>query len=722
MHFGRRLLGVYLPRLYLQRFPLLLGGLLLAYVPFALLVLPAMFRSTLVLTSSGLAVVTMLTCLSAAVVMTMRRTILLCGPARFNVKWPTPRPDVSVWSFVAHLSAAAPIVIISGWLSATEGALGWGRAALSIAAGMGGAALLQLAAMAVYAWLVQANEDLPDLLVPGTRVIFRQLHERPAPQGRLGTVVQQLLVRVRPYLGPGYFTAKGGVEAAHLYAAGMLAAFGLVYWGAYFAGKPQYDKGIPALFFILLLATLVVIVLAGMAFLLDRHRLPTLLPILLWITAMSWLSKSDHYFPLRPAPYALTAPTPYEIAKTRQPLLTIVAVDGGGIQAAAWAATVLTHVEEKWRDFHRSIGVISSVSGGSVGTIYFVSALPSGGPITDEQLKGVRDAATRGSLGEVGWGLAYADLWRILVPIRWFRFEKDRGWAMERAWRRNFPPDQVPKLSDWIAGARDGRMPAIALNATTVESGQRFSFATFLPPEAGATSAGLRPWNLGTVLGTYPKLDIDIPTAARLSATFPYVTPIATAWPGTGIPAWHYADGGYYDNTGMGIAMRWLDTAMLGHESEYRNRAIAFIRVRSSPVGNEAVPKERAWAYDLIGPLVTLLNVRTTGQRERAETELNFLQRLWCGQGVAITTFEFGFDLPEDRPSARSAMKDPPLSWQLTATEIADLESAWNQKPNQDTLNRYLAPQGFTRPRRMPGQRAQRQSRISGRSSPCSLM
>jgi Patatin-like phospholipase len=691
VHFGRRLLGVYLPRLYLQRFPVLLGALLLAYVPFALLVVPAMFRSTLVLTSRGLAVVTMLTCLSASVVMSMRRTILLCGPARFNVRWPTPRPEVSVWSFAAHLSAAAPIVVIGGWLSATEGALGWGHTALSIVAGLGGAAVLQLAAMAVYAWLVQANESLPDLLVPRTRVIFRQLHQRDAPQGRLGRVVQRMLLWARPYLGPGYFTSTGAVEPAHLYAAGMLAAFGLVYWGAYFVGKPQYDRGIPALFFILVLATLVAIVLAGVAFLLDRHRLPTLLPILLWITAMSWLSKSDHYFRLTPSSYVLTAPTPYEIATTRRPLLTIVAVDGGGIQAAAWAATVLTHVEEKWRDFHRSIGVISSVSGGSLGTVYFISALPADGPVTDEQLRGVREAATRGSLGEAGWGLAYADLWRILVPIRWFRFEKDRGWAMERAWRRNFPPDQVPKLSDWIAGARAGRIPAISLNATTVESGQRFAFATFLPPEADETQTGRRPWSLGTVLGTYPKEDIDLPTAARLSATFPYVSPIATAWPGPGIPAWHYADGGYYDNTGMGIAMRWLDTAMLGHESEYRNRAIAFIRVRSSPAGNEDPPKERAWAYDLIGPLVTLLNVRTTGQRERAETELDFLQRLWCRQGVAIRKFEFGFDLPEDRPSARSAMKDPPLSWQLTSTEIADLESAWNQKSNQDALNGYLA-------------------------------
>ena len=36
-------------------------------------------------------------------------------------------------------------------------------------------------------------------------------------------------------------------------------------------------------------------------------------------------------------------------------------------------------------------------------------------------------------------------------------------------------------------------------------------------------------------------------------------------------------------------------------------------------------------------------------------------------------------------------MKNPPLSWQLTAAEITDLNLAWNQQKNQDELKRYLA-------------------------------
>ena len=680
----RRLLTVHLPRLYLQRFPLLLAGVLLLYVPFSLFVVPAMFRSTLVLTTAGLAFVTLFALLSASVVMTMRRAILLCGPARFGIDWPVPDEAVSTRETITHLSIAAPVVVVAAWLSATEGGIG-AAALLSVACGIAAAAGLQLAALAVYAWLVDANERLPDLILPGTSLVFRRLHQRPRRPARLSGAVARGMLALRPWLGPGYLTPSGAIEPAHLYAAGVFAVFAIVYWISYFIGKPQYGRGVPALVFMLLLVTLIATLLSGAAFLLDRYRLPTLLPIGAWVVLVAAVANSDHYFRLLPTSYALTAPAPYDIARARGPVLTVIAVDGGGIQAAAWGVTVLTGIEEQWRDFHRSIGLISGVSGGSVGTTYFVSMLREDRQPTDAELEGARNAATRASLSEAAWGFAYPDLWRALLPL--FRFEKDRGWAMEQAWRRNFPAGEVPTLTHWIAGVRQGWMPAVALNATVVESGSRFAFATFDPPPE-QDAGGRRSWDLATVLNTYPRHDIDLPTAARLSATFPYVTPISTAWPERGVPAWHYADGGYYDNTGMGVAMRWLDAAMRGREIEFANRTIAFIRIRSTPLANDAAPKERAWAYDLVGPVLTLLNVRTAGQRDRAETELEFLRRLWCGQHVNIEPFEFGFDLP--RPDGRGR-KNPPLSWQLTAAEIADLTSAWNQRKNQDELKRYLA-------------------------------
>jgi hypothetical protein len=70
--------------------------------------------------------------------------------------------------------------------------------------------------------------------------------------------------------------------------------------------------------------------------------------------------------------------------------------------------------------------------------------------------------------------------------------------------------------------------------------------------------------------------------------------------------------------------------------------------------------------------------VRTTSQQERAETELEFLQRLWRLKDVEIARFEFAFSL------------EAPLSWQLTPVEKRHIQDEWNNKKNQLELARLI--------------------------------
>jgi hypothetical protein len=400
--------------------------------------------------------------------------------------------------------------------------------------------------------------------------------------------------------------------------------------------------------------------------------------MLLWT-----MSHSDYYFDLtQPAGDWTELQDPADIARRRDhPLLTVIAIDGGGIQAGAWGARVLTGIQKQWPDFYRSTRFISSVSGGSVGTMYFVESLNPSGPPSADDLDRVMTFAKRGSLNEAGWGFAYPDLWRAVLPIPgWFRFEKDRAWAMQKAWERGWR-DRSPQLSEWIKGVKEGWRPSTAFNSVSVESGQRFAFGTFAPPYQ---------WGIDTVDRVYPGLDLTVSTAARLSATFPYVTPIARARPGPRVEdGRHFADGGYYDNTGMGLAMRWLDRALSANVAEYKDKAVAFIRVRSSPTEQQAEVRDRGWQYQVVGPIQTLLAVRVAAQRERAESELEFLQRLWCLQGVQIRKFEFGFDT--DKPRA------PPLSWQLSPEQQEDIDREWSSTAgnrsdrNQAALKELLA-------------------------------
>jgi hypothetical protein len=213
-------------------------------------------------------------------------------------------------------------------------------------------------------------------------------------------------------------------------------------------------------------------------------------------------------------------------------------------------------------------------------------------------------------------------------------------------------------MSSWIDGANAGWRPAVSFNAVVVETGQRAAFATFRPPEE---------WDLATIESLYGSRDLSVTTAARLAAAFPFVSPVARAWPESDLtPEVHFADGGYYDNTGMVLAMRWLDRVLASDTDAYRGRAVAFVRIRSAQVEATISGADQGWQYQLIGPLLTLMSVRVAAQAERADTELDVLRRLWCRERVDIRTFEFTF-----------AGQDPPLSWQLSPVEERAISRWW---------------------------------------------
>lgn len=686
----RRWLRVQAPRLYLTRCSWLLALVLVGVVPFSLYGLPTMFRSLFVLDAPGIMWVALFATAASLTVMATRRTVLLYGPRRFGVAWPEVGDDITFVSLLGHLATALPIIATAVWLSATEADVDWTAALGAAAKGVLLALVAMLVATLVYALLVDVNRDLPHLVVPDNP-LERAAHRQQLPQ-QLHRQVERLLPGpspsarrvLRTWLGPGYFDDQGRVLSAHLFAAALLFVFVVLYARGYLSWTPGSKAGAatPALVYVLIISTLLTWLLAGAAFYFDRHRLPTLLVVGVWCLTVWSVSRSDHYFALRPArnPAELLSPSAVAAARAPNRMLVVVAADGGGIQASAWAATALTRIQERWPAFRQSVRLISAVSGGSVGTMYFVAGLTEAAP-GENTLAAIREAAARGSLNEAAWGLAYPDLWRVVAPWGARRLE-DRSWAMEQVWQRGLNVEGPQTLADLRRGVAEGWRPAVAFNATAVESGQRVAFATFAPPPA---------WHVDTLENLYQGRDLPLTTAARLSATFPYVTAIARADTGgdKGPGATHFGDGGYYDNTAMVLAMRWLDDALTERPTGTARQTVAFVRLRSFPLESELRDAQgkrerdrritdRGWLYETIGPITTLLAVRTTSQQERAETELEFLQRLWRLQGVDIARFEFAFRL------------EAPLSWQLTPAERRHIEAEWNCEKNQLELTRLV--------------------------------
>jgi hypothetical protein len=220
-------------------------------------------------------------------------------------------------------------------------------------------------------------------------------------------------------------------------------------------------------------------------------------------------------------------------------------------------------------------------------------------------------------------------------------------------------------LSSWNAKVKKGELPAVVMNATLAETGERLLLATtrflsgHLKGRARVDGAELHTINR-------QHRDVAAVTAARLSASFPYVTPAARS-DGPG-PQPHVVDGGYYDNYGMATLVEWLDEGLTGASDTVRD--VLVLQIHGAPVdadpSADRYAKSRGWFYQAFAPLTTLAAVRTSGQLAHNDIELELLKQSWQSKGVSIQSLTFEFH-----------GKEAPLSWHLTPQEQQAIQTAW---------------------------------------------
>ncbi|MEZ4860280.1 MAG: patatin-like phospholipase family protein [Caldilineaceae bacterium] len=458
----------------------------------------------------------------------------------------------------------------------------------------------------------------------------------------------------------------------------------------------------PALLYLYLLLILFGWLLPGLALWLDRYRVPLSLVLLTVVIAFGALASTDHFFVLRDKPIiAAQAPLPpAEVLANRLDqrampscsAYTVITASGGGIRASLWTAKVLTELQRAvGKSFSDSIALISSVSGGSVGTMYFVDSFTPAGPPDDARLAQIVAAAGHPSLAPTVWGLVYPDLWRLVFAIPGWDRTRDRGWALEEAWKAQMM-DPGATLGDWRQGVIAGWRPAVVFNTTLVETGEQFLFTTLDGLNGGSTTPAR--WTTRHFSAVYPQYDVSVATAARLSATFPYVSPVARAsYKRTPVtPTYHFADGGYYDNNGVAAVVEWLEAV---NPTSSQTRAILpkrtnqvlVIQIRATdtqPGQQELGEKSRGgWLYSLAGPIITLLNVNSTTQLTRGDIELRLLERAYQD----VVTKQAKFQLASDGA----------LSWQLSATQRDQILAGWDSPANQaqlEEIKQFFAANG----------------------------
>jgi hypothetical protein len=276
-------------------------------------------------------------------------------------------------------------------------------------------------------------------------------------------------------------------------------------------------------------------------------------------------------------------------------------------------------------EFANHIVLLSSVSGGSVGVLHYMDRYETNGPPTAEGLEQAVQAAIRPSLADAAWGMSYPDLLQrgFGSPIH------NRGWAIEQAWRRAMRhPDAT--LEDWRTAIRSGLRPPVLFNSTIVDNGTLFVFTPLDELEADQKQR-FGEWHSVYFNTLYPTYTISVSTAARLSATFPYASPIARPMVGSqplAVDGFRLADGGYFDNYGIVAALEWL--AATNNEIQDQQRRVILVRIESSLLQPESV-REANVESDLLnsigaGPPLGAMRSLFTAQKWRNDLAIDQLR------------------------------------------------------------------------------------------------
>src|SRR5213594_784711 len=195
----------------------------------------------------------------------------------------------------------------------------------------------------------------------------------------------------------------------------------------------------------------------------------------------------------------------------------VVSTEGGGIRAAFWTATVLGRLQDADTNFAAHVLAISGVSGGALGATVFDALVAE-----RTALNYTRPAQRVLSHDFLSPALAYMlfpDMCQRMLPIAVSAF--DRAAALEKAWEHGWRAEMknnrfAKDFASLWAGDRKYDVPALFLNGTSVETGQRMIASNVRIDQTFVDS-----------LDVNERLDGDIrlSTAAHKSARFTYMSP-----------------------------------------------------------------------------------------------------------------------------------------------------------------------------------------------------
>ena len=299
-----------------------------------------------------------------------------------------------------------------------------------------------------------------------------------------------------------------------------------------------------------------------------------------------------------------------------------VVSQGGGLRASYWTSVILSELENEFPGIHKQTYSLTGVSGGSVGNVFFATALVNtpNDPIKMQQQ--LLKAIGEDYLVKVVTSFLNNDLLYRFLPFDNKTFSKDRAEYLEEDWEAGFEKHFGQSEFGLDSGLNalyknkansehSGWLPVIYSLGSEQETGRRVITAPLKPEESVFINMA-NYWELNThdaKSGEYiGHRDIRLSTAGLNAARFPLITPPGSMYRQKIEPSHdgsvvgvdytdknavlirtHLLDGGYFENYGA-ITTRYMlqylyeHSGMLSHSLSINSDKHSKIEVNLTPI------------------------------------------------------------------------------------------------------------------------------------------
>ena len=372
-----------------------------------------------------------------------------------------------------------------------------------------------------------------------------------------------------------------------------------------------------------------------------------------------------------------------------KPKMVLYAVSGGGLKSAVWSMQVLRHADSLTNGkFWDQTVLFSGASGGIIGTAYYRELQCrklQGQNIYPNNLEYVQHIS-KDLLNSITFTIASND---VFLP--WAKFQvgdytyvKDRGYSFEQQLSENVEDVFKKSVADYRDLEANADIPMMFITPSIVNDGRRLVISPHGVSYMMAAPIGITHENtveidavdFGRLLQAQDSDNLQMLTALRMNATFPYILPnvyLPTS------PSIEVMDAGFRDNFGIKTAVRFLH--VFKDWIKENTSGVVLLQVRGFDRNKEIAPSDNQGAIESILNPLGIAGQVISLQNYEHDSSLGLLYDILGEDMVDIVRMTY---LPEDKDFKAT------ISFHLTQREFRDITSSIGRGTNPGELGRLL--------------------------------